>query len=483
MSEPDDIQQPPGFAANVRRLRRGLLESLAGQLAMLIVGFVAIALVLVYFPAINAYRMAWMQERVEAAHLAALAADVVDDQAEIAAMTVEELLAGVGAVSVSRVRNGQNELLLYSGAVRAEIVRVDLRTTSAWKHFRMSIGTLFAPEGRLLVIRFAPPGRDGETMDVMLQEQPLRDELYTFSRRLLFISLLIAVVAGALVYAALFVLFVRPMRQLAGAMMRFREAPEDVARLIAPSGRRNEIGQAEAELARMQAEIRQALQQRERLAALGEAVAKINHDLRNVLTSAQLVSDRLAMDSDERVRKMGERLVRAVDRGVRLCEATLEFGRAEERPLARQSVSLFDLVEEASADARLTEGEADWANHVAPELRIDADPDFAHRIFLNLFRNALQAMHAAGGPVRLSVSTRSDERYLHISIEDSGPGLPEKARANLFKAFSSSTRKGGTGLGLSISRELSRAHGGDLVLVESGADGTVFAVLWPVSPA
>jgi len=462
----------------------GLTDSLPRQLLLLIIGFIALSLILVYFPSVTAYRVQWMKDRAEAAHLAALAADVVEDQAEIASMTVEELLQGVGAVAVSRVRDGINELMLYGGPVEATLVEADLRATTAWEHLRGTIDTLFAPSGRLLRIRAEPEGRPGELIDVMLEEDPLRAELFAFSRRLLVVSILIAVSVGAVVYAALFQFFVRPMRQLATGMQRFREAPEDVSRLVVPSGRRNEIGVAEEELARMQSEIRQALQQRERLAALGEAVAKISHDLRNVLASAQLVSDRLAMDSDERVRKMGERLVRAVDRGVRLCEATLAYGRTEDRAAVPQPIDLRALIEEASADARLTEGEADWSNAVEEGVIVEADPDYAYRIFLNLFRNALQAMKMQEDGARLAVSmTRDAEGLLHILVEDRGPGLPPKARDNLFKAFTGSSRKGGTGLGLSISRELARAHGGDIVLVDTGPDGTVFAVIWPTAGA
>ncbi|MBR9826001.1 MAG: HAMP domain-containing histidine kinase [Alphaproteobacteria bacterium] len=474
-------RSPASLLTRFRQLGRGLFESLPGQLLMLVVGFIAIGMVLVYFPAVSAYRYQWMMDRAEAAHLAALAADVVDNQAEIAAMTVEELLQGADAIAVSRVRDGINELMLYGGPVSAPLVQSDLRTAGWLDHLNDTLDLLVAPDGRLLRIRAEPPGRPGELIDVMVLEAPLKREIHAFSRRLLFTSVLVALAIGAVVYTALFVLFVRPMRQLASSMMRFREAPEDLSRSIVPSGRSNEIGLAEEELARMQTQIRQALQQRERLAALGEAVAKISHDLRNVLTSAQLVSDRLAMDDDERVRKMGERLVRAVDRGVRLCQAALEYGRADEQPLDLQPVALRELLDEASGDARLSEGEAAWSNQVDETLVVEGDADYMHRIFLNLFRNALQAMHAAGGEIRLSVSTRAHESQLFICVEDSGPGLPPKARDNLFKAFTSSTRKGGTGLGLSISRELAKAHGGDLVLETTGESGTVFTVIWPVS--
>ena len=315
---------------------------------------------------------------------------------------------------------------------------------------------------------------------MIVRETPLQEELHAFSRRLLLYSGIGAILAGAVIYAALFRLFVRPMRRLAGSMTRFREDPSDPARSIRPSGARGEFGQAEAELARMQSDIRTALTQRERLAALGSAVAKINHDLRNVLASTHLVSDRLAMDSDERVRRMGERLVRAIDRGIRLCEATLEFGRAEESPPARQPVPAWALVDEVSLHA----GRGDqhgWQNDLSADLVLDADPDQVHRIFLNLFRNAVQALDEHEGEHRLAVTGRCEDGFAVIEIIDTGPGLPPKARDNLFQAFTGSTRRGGTGLGLSIARELARGHEGDVELVRTGKDGTVFAVRLPVS--
>ena len=231
----------------------------------------------------------------------------------------------------------------------------------------------------------------------------------------------------------------------------------------------------------MQEEVRQALHQRERLAALGEAVAKINHDLRNVLTSAQLVTDRLAMEEDERIQKMANRLVRSVDRGIRLCEATLEFGRADEAPSSREPVNMAALVEDAFEHARLSDGDVEWHLDIDRELVLPLDPDQAHRIFLNLFRNAIQAMLAGQTDPRLTVTVENDGQCAHFWVRDTGPGLPPKARENLFKAFSGSARKGGSGLGLAIARELARAHGGDLVLIKSDAGGTVFAVQLPLA--
>ncbi|WP_203291710.1 sensor histidine kinase [Maricaulis parjimensis] len=471
----DDTQDGAAPRPGIGRL----IDSLPGQLFMVTVGLVFAGVALVFFPAAASFRVQWMSDRAEAAHLAALAADVAPGGA-LGENEVRALLMGADAVAVSRVRNGMNELVLYSGPIEAGFVESDLRTTGPWGHVRDTVDVLFAPSGRLLRIRAEPMGAPGEVIDVIVRETQLQDELHDFSRRLLLYAGIGAVLAGAAIYAALFHLFVRPMRRLAGAMTRFSADPSDPARMIRPSGARNEIGQAEAELARMQSDIRTALSQRERLAALGGAVAKINHDLRNVLASTHLVSDRLAMDSDERVRRMGERLVRAIDRGIRLCEATLEFGRAEETPPSRQPVPARALADEVSLYAGRNDT-LSWSNDLPEDLVLDADPDQVHRIFLNLFRNAVQALDEHEGEKRLAVCGRSEDGYAVIEIIDTGPGLPAKARDNLFKAFTGSTRRGGTGLGLSIARELARGHEGDVELVRTGEDGTVFAVRLPVA--
>jgi len=470
----------PRALGAVKALCRGLLDSLPGQLLMVIVSLSAFGLVLMYFPAMAVHRLDWMEREVELAYRASLAADVAEDAGGIADMTVDRLL-GEQMIAVSFVRDGRNELVLYRGQIQGVQVQTDLRKANWMDHLVDTIDALWAPDGRLLRIRAMPQGRPDESIDLIILEQELKSELSAYSARLLAYFISVAGLLGGVIYLAMFFLFVRPMRKLAGSMMHFRDDPGDPTRRIAPSGSRNEIGRAEEELARMQGEIYQALQQRERLAALGEAVAKINHDLRNVLASAQLVSDRLAMDSDERVRKMGERLVRAVDRGVRLCQATLEYGRAEDIPPQRRPVQIRDLVEEAAEDARLSEGEVDWHNEIDAMIEVEADPDHVHRILLNLFRNAIQAMSGQDEAMRrLSASAQLQQGQLHIWVRDTGPGLPDKARANLFKAFTASTRKGGTGLGLTIARELARGHGGDLVLVKTGDDGTVFGVILPV---
>lgn len=477
MSESDrEAGARQGWQQLAGAIGRGALLSLPGRLLLFIIVYVMLAQMVIFLPLASAFRSSWMVERIQAAHIAALSADVAMDSA-LGEMEVRDLLSGADAVAVARVIDGRNELVLYGGPIEGELLVVDRGQLGWASDIVQTAGTFVAPEGRYLRIIDSPMSRPDVVLDVIVPEAPLKRELVSYSAGLFWLSAFIALVTGALIYVTLFYMFVRPMRRLSGAMARFQRDPENPAKSIRPTGRRDEIGQAEVALSAMQDDIRQAFKQRERLAALGAAVAKINHDLRNVLSSAQLVSDSLATSEDDRVRRQGERLVRAIGRGIRLCEETLKFGRSVEAPPVPRAVDLRAALDEAAADAMLSEGEAEWRNDVPAELSVTADPDHVHRIFLNLFRNALQAMGA--GECCLTVSRAEGEGRedaVTIRVADTGAGIPDKVRDKLFQPFSGTSRKDGTGLGLSTARELARANGGDLELVSTGPDGTVFAV-------
>jgi signal transduction histidine kinase len=289
---------------------------------------------------------------------------------------------------------------------------------------------------------------------------------------------LISGITGALVYITLNQLFVRPMRRVTANMMAFRADPENGDRIIALSGRADEIGTAERELAAMQTDLALMLQQKNRLAALGLAVSKINHDLRNLLSSAQLFSDRLARLPDPDVQRFAPKLMRSLERAIAFCQSTLSYGRLQEPPPDRKPLLLEPLVEEVHETLGLgPDGPIRWISAVERGLTVEADYDQLFRILLNLCRNAMQAMEsrAARDPGRdqIRVTGRREGAVVVIEVSDTGPGFSERARAHLFEAFQGSTRTGGTGLGLAIAAELVRAHGGDIRLVE----GTIGATL------
>ena len=333
----------------------------------------------------------------------------------------------------------------------------------------------------LRVVGPAPMG--GEFVEIVLDEAPLRAAMLRFSVNVLLLSLFISAVTAALVYLSLHYMFVRPMRRITAEMMAFREQPENPSRITVPSSRQDEIGMAERELAAMQTDIASMLHQKSRLAALGLAVSKINHDLRNLLASAQLFSDRLTSVPDPTVQRFAPSLMRALERAIAFCQSTLSYGRAQEPPPDRRPVALEPLIEEVRETLGLgPETPVRWVSAVERGLRVDADPDQLFRVLVNLGRNALQALEGRGpnDPMRdqIRVTGRREGAVVVIEMSDTGPGLSDKARTHLFEAFQASTKSGGTGLGLTIAGELVRAHGGEIRLVD-GTIGATFHITIP----
>ena len=238
-------------------------------------------------------------------------------------------------------------------------------------------------------------------------------------------------------------------------------------------------------LFRSQTELISALRQKDRLAQLGGAVSKISHDLRNILTSAQLFTDRIEASEDPLVRRMAPKLVNSITRAVHLCESTLAFAKAEEPAPTLASINLDDLVQDVVEAERLAVGEADvsFAADVPVAMLVCADAEQLHRVISNLCRNARQAIIATGQPGEISIAAQDSDEHHVITITDTGPGLPRKAQEHLFQPFQGGTTKGGTGLGLSIARELLRGHGGELTLRTTGAEGTQFLIELPKTPA
>jgi signal transduction histidine kinase len=303
--------------------------------------------------------------------------------------------------------------------------------------------------------------------------------------RILGVTIFASLLAGALVYISLNTFLVRPMQRITLAMERFRADPEDPAARVEVSGRRDEIGRAEAELGRMQADLLAALNSRARLAQLGQAVAKINHDLRNMLTSAQIASERLAQSGDPNVTQALPRLERALDRAVTLASDVLAYGRTEEPAPDVRPTPLKAALDVAAEDAGLSAAGVRLVSDIGKAALVSADPDQLHRILVNLLRNAREAIEAVpkrGGVGRVKASLSQADGASLVRLADDGPGVPERALQNLFQPFMGSSRRGGTGLGLAIARELAQGHGGDLTLAGTGPEGSVFELRLPGVP-
>jgi signal transduction histidine kinase len=451
---------------------RALKNSLSARLLVLTAFFVMVSEVLIFVPSVARYRMTYFENHLAAGRLAMLAleaspTDLLDQD------LVNTLLAHVGAHGVELRRTDGTILMLDRSTPPAADVRIDLSHASIWGAIRGSFITLFHGGNRLLRVLGPAPLDRSETVEVLLDEAPLRHELWNFGTRILELSIVISLFTASLVYLALHWLLVRPMRRITASMVEFRDDPEDASRVIAASARGDEIGMAERELAIMQETVRQALGQHARLAALGTAVTKINHDLRNILATARLVTDGLTASAAPEVRRILPRLLDAIDRAAALCTRTLDFSREGAPPLSPRRFVLAPLLDELAADfaaAGLT-----IKTTLPAALEIDADRDQLYRVFANLARNSAEA-----GARHLQLLTLDAGETLNIEVADDGPGLPPKARDNLFRPFFGSARPGGSGLGLAIARELMRAHGGDLVLLATGETGTVFRLSLPL---
>ncbi len=447
---------------------RVLPKSLSARLLILTVFFVMLSEVLIFVPSVARFRMTEFENRLAAGRLATMALEA-SPNGRLDQGLVNRLLAHVGAHGVVLRRADGMILMLDRPTPPAADLTIDLSHASIWGAIRGSAIALFRNDNRLLRVLGPAPPDDGAMVEVLLDEAPLRREMWGFGIRVLELSIVISLFTAALVYLSLQWLLVRPMRRITASMTEFREEPEDASRVIAATGRRDEIGVAERELQVMQETVRQALGQRARLAALGTAVTKINHDLRNILATARLVTDSLTSSAAPEVRRILPRLFDAIDRAVALCTQTLDFSRQGASPLAPSRFALAPLIGELGPDLAAAEAGLAIECAVPPGLAVEADRDQLYRVLLNLARNALEA-----GAQRLRLSASRENGTIAIDIADDGPGLPPKARENLFRPFFGSARPGGSGLGLAIARELMRAHGGDLVLVSTTGAGTVF---------
>ncbi|MDO1559160.1 HAMP domain-containing sensor histidine kinase [Brevundimonas sp. 2R-24] len=453
-------------------------QGLSARMLLLTAGFTVAVELLILAPSAASFHERWLLDRVRAAEVAsigvdALPYDLVEDDVG------RQLLEGAGVAAVAVGEEGVRRLLLRAPEMEEAPDFIDLRRTDYLARLTAPWETLFGAPDRMIRINARPRFRQGDFVEVVVPAVPLQRELRVYLLQILGVSALISLTAGALLYLALSALILRPVQRLTESIERFRADPEAPAPAVVEP-RQDEIGRVEMELDRMREEVRQALRSRARLAALGAAVAKISHDLRNMLSAAQIASERLADSADPRVAKALPRLERALDRALTLSENVLDYGKTEEPAPQLHRLRLAGVVRAAAEDAGLDDQRVRLTWKGPARLQVQADPDHLHRILVNLMRNARQAIEQdrPGGEGRVAVSARREPGWVLIRLSDDGPGLPERIRQRLFQPFSGA-RPGGAGLGLAISRELAEAHGGRLELLDSGPTGAVFEIALP----
>lgn len=456
------------------------LNSLSGRFLMLTIIFVMLAEILIFVPSIARFREDYLLQRLEKAQIASLALeadDMIDEGLEA------ELLENAGVYNVVLRRNEVRQLMLSSPIPRPIYATFDLRDAAAMPLIRDAMMRLADPEERVIRVIGNPVREAGLLIEVTLPTGPLRAAMVDYGIRILILSAVISIFTATLLFIAVRSLLVKPIRGVVEAMQSYASAPEDARRIIQPTASVRELRDAEEALQMLQTDLTGSLRQKERLAQLGGAVAKISHDLRNTLTVAQLFGDRLENSEDPKVKRMAPKLTNSISRAVRLCETTLAFGKAEEAPPALDRIPVDRIVQDVIDGEMLAAEDQNirYVEKMPPGLVVRVDPEQLHRVLSNLMRNARQAIVATGEPGEITVSATESATSWSISVADTGPGLPPKARENLFRAFQGGIRKGGTGLGLVIAAELVRGHGGQLDLVRSDETGTEFKIELPKS--
>ena len=455
-------------------------QSLSGRFLLLTIIFVMIAEIMIFLPSIARFRADYLSERLERAQIASLSVlaasgDLVESDLEV------ELLSNAGVLSIALRRDAIRELVLSLPMPSMVEETFDLRDASAMELMRDAVETMFVQDDRVIRIIGEPVKGGGLMIEATLIEAPLKQAMLDYGRNIFLLSLFISVITAALLFFAVRRFIVRPISKVVSSMVQFQENPEDVRNIIVPEAGVVELHDAEIALRDMQSRISGSLKQKERLAQLGGAVAKVSHDLRNMLTTAQLFTDRIEMSNDPGVAKTAPKLVNSLNRAINLCEQTLTFGKAEEAAPSLTSFALHDVVEEVIEAELLRErgGLSELVNDVPNDLKLSADAEQMFRIVVNIVRNARQAIENSGQSGEVVVSASQTLSETRIELRDTGPGLPKKARDNLFKAFEGGTRREGSGLGLSIAQELVRGHGGKLELLETSERGTAFSITLP----
>lgn len=489
-----EVREEAEEAAEAPAKPRRVVFGLSARLLWLTIVFVMIAEVLIYVPSVANFQRSWLSDRLTAAQIAALVLDAAPEG--LSRELEDSLLDGVGAMTVA-VRGGGTRRLLAVSDMPQEVGRViDLRERSPVTAIADAFTTLIVPSELPILVVGSGMDTGGmqqrlpavDIVEIVIDEAPLRRALLTFSGNILLLSLLISGITAGLIYFALQWAIVRPVRRLSDNLVGFAQDPENTGRIIVPSRRGDEIGVAEHSLAQMERKLANELRQKRRLAELGLGVSKINHELRNMLTTAQLLSDRMATTSDPTVQRFAPRLVATLQRAIDFSEATLAYGRAVEPDPDRRRFMLLPLAEELhdlpgicgdTRERREEEGAVSLAIDIAPDLVIDADREQLLRVLVNLVRNAVQALRGLERERRrVDLRAVREGAQVTITIRDHGPGLPPRARERLFEPFQSAARPGGSGLGLAICAEIVRLHGGEMVLIDAH-EGACFQIVIP----
>ena len=467
-------------------VRAALLRGLSGKLLLLTVVFVMLAEVLIFVPSVANMRIRWLEDRLNTAAAASVVVDGMEG-VQLSQMVQKETLMATGTKAIVLRRKGASRLIAAADAMPLEVdAQYDVAAMTPLMAIRDAFDTLLFGGDRIVRI-YGPIGDSAAIIEVVMEDRRLRKAMLIYSRNVLVLSIAISLFTATLIFLAINRMMIAPIRRMTANMQEFSADPADPARVLQPQPGGDELSMAGQHLATMQRRLQKTLKEQKNLADLGLAVSKINHDMRNILASAQLISDRLADVDDPIVKRFAPTLLRTIDRAVGYTTEVLSYGRTTEPEPRRRFLPLRPLVGDVAEILAIDpKSGIDFNIQIPEDLQVDADGEQLFRVIHNISRNAVEALSGERSdgelPRRINVSAMRTGSVVAISIDDTGPGMPQKARENLFAAFRGSARSGGTGLGLAIARELVLAHGGTIALVEKATPGTLFRIELPDRP-
>ena len=309
-------------------------------------------------------------------------------------------------------------------------------------------------------------GQLGQMM-MIFPPHAMTDALRSYMLRGFALVIVLAMMIGIPFAIIIEWLVIFPLRRMISDMTSFARDPYQQGREETDLTHQNIISEARQAFDTMTTATRNELVQRDKLAAVGEAVAKINHDMRNVLSSAVLLSDSLEQSDDPKVARAGPVVSQAIQRAVDMCSHMLLYLKQPEA-ISSAPVTMAKLIDECQAGINIT------INYSGPDQLVIDEAAF-FRLLHNLIGNAASAKASA-----VDITVWRAGQHAIVDIADNGPGLDEGSRDSLFKPFAGSSR-GSSGLGLSIARDIALAHGGDLRLSRSNDNGSEFRLRLPAT--
>lgn len=478
---PSESIMPTGDAP--KNLRPPFLQRLSTKFLLLSILCVLAAQVLIFVPSIAAMRTGWLETKL--ASVAPVSLLIEQNTTLDIPQHVQDMVLLTTDTKAIILHNGDQSRIIAIAELPTEVVaRIDLNQvdeaeaiSGAFKALLYGGNNYLSVTGRI--------GDGSKSLEMIINDSELHKDLIRFSRNIALLSLLISVLAASFIYLIINNMLVRPVIRMHRNMIGFTQTPDDPSMIITPDERVDELGIAQRQLAYLQSNLQRTFVERKHLADLGLAVSKINHDLRNILASAQLISDSLTEVQDPYVKRLTPRLLRALDRAIQYTQTVIAYGRSQEAPVNIHLTNLHLLVKEIQDSLHIaSETGIEFQNNVSDDFEFYADSDQLYRVLYNLLKNSVQAITQmeCTDPERLkriSIDAKTTDKNIIIDIQDTGPGLPKLAKDYLFVAFRGSTRKDGTGLGLAIAHELIRAHGGTIQHIDDTEIGAHFQITLP----